>query len=142
MRTKFESVFSKEQLSEVASQLLEHFADSKIYTFTGNLGAGKTTFITALCHQLGSRDDISSPTFSIINEYNCGKGKIYHFDLYRLKNLEEAIDIGFEEYIYSNNYCFIEWPEKVAKILPNTLVVNCELSYISVNERRLLAWAD
>ncbi len=142
MRTKFEIVFSIEQLSEAASQLLEHFGESKIYTFTGNLGAGKTTFITALCNQLGSRDDISSPTFSIINEYNCDKGKIYHFDLYRLKNLEEAIDIGFEEYIYSNNYCFIEWPEKVADILPNTLLVNCELSYISMNERRLLAWAN
>ena len=142
MKTKFEIVFSKEQLSEVASQLLAHFGESKIFTFTGNLGAGKTTFITALCHQLGSKDDISSPTFSIVNEYHGDKGKIYHFDLYRLKNIEEAIDIGFEEYIYSNNYCFIEWPEKVTEILPNTMVVNCELSYISMNERRLLAWAD
>jgi tRNA threonylcarbamoyladenosine biosynthesis protein TsaE len=142
MQTKLEIIFSKEQLSEVSTQLLQHFIKYKIYTFRGNLGAGKTTFITSLCQILGSTDDISSPTFSIINEYHCDYGKIYHFDLYRIKNLEEALDIGFEEYLYSHNYCFIEWPEKVAKILPNTLVVNCELSYISVNERRLLAWAD
>lgn len=142
MGDKFEINFSKEQIGEIASQLLTHFDKYKLFCFTGNLGTGKTTLITELCRALGSTDDISSPTFSIVNEYECGKGKIYHFDLYRLKNLEEAIDIGLEEYIYSNNYCFIEWSEKVAEILPQQLLVNCQLSYLSMNERQLKAWVD
>lgn len=142
MKRSFEISYSTEQIKEVASELLTQFDGLKLFCFTGNLGSGKTTFISALCHVLGSTDDISSPTFSIVNEYQSDKGTIYHFDLYRLKNMEEAMDIGFEEYIYSGNYCFIEWPEKVAKILPQHLVVNCELSYLSMNERTLKAWEN
>ena len=140
MVNSFEINFKKEQISEIASQLLTEFDTYKLFCFIGNLGTGKTTMITELCRVLGSTDDISSPTFSIVNVYDCDKGKIYHFDLYRLKNLEEAMDIGFEEYIYSNNYCFIEWPEKVAEILPQHLLVHCQLSYLSIYERKLKAW--
>jgi tRNA threonylcarbamoyladenosine biosynthesis protein TsaE len=142
MNTKFEKIYSLNQIFETATELLAHFEGRNIFCFTGNLGSGKTTFITALCQSLGTTDDISSPTFSIVNEYNSEKGIIYHFDFYRLKNLEEAMDIGFEEYIYSNNYCFIEWPEKVAGILPPGFVVNCQLRYLSVNERVLKAWGN
>lgn len=142
MKRSFEISYSTEQITEVATQLLSQFDGLKLFCFKGNLGSGKTTFIAALCRVLGSTDDISSPTFSIVNEYQSDNGTIYHFDLYRLKNMEEAMDIGFEEYIYSNNYCFIEWPEKVAEILPQHLVVNCELSYLSVNERKLKAWEN
>lgn len=81
------------------------------------MGAGKTTLIKSLCKALGSNDNITSPTFSIVNEY-AGPNKIYHFDFYRLKNQTEALDIGCEEYFYSGNYCFIEWPEKIPDLLP------------------------
>lgn len=82
-----------------------------ILLLKGNLGAGKTTFTQFLLHQLGSEDEVSSPTYSIVNEYNTPKGKIYHFDLYRLKNLEEVYDIGIEEYLDNAYLCIIEWPE-------------------------------
>jgi len=140
MHSKFEIIYSHDNIIETASNLLNHFNTKKIFCFKGNLGAGKTTFISAICKILGSKNIISSPTFSIVNEYNSENGIIYHFDLYRLKNLEEAMDIGFEEYIYSKSYCFIEWPEKVLDILPNEFVVTCDLSYLSLKERRILAW--
>ena len=138
----FEIKYALESIEETAGQLLHEFDSKKIFCFGGNLGAGKTAFIRAICKVLGSLDDVISPTFSIVNEYTAVEQPIYHFDLYRLKNLEEAMDIGFEEYIYSGNYCFIEWPEKVAQILPSSLVVNCELTYLSMNERKLKAWAN
>ncbi len=138
----YEVRYSLEEIEDIANNLLQQFNTFKIFCFNGNLGTGKTAFIKAMCKVLGSTDDISSPTFSIVNEYLMPEYKIYHFDLYRLKNLEEAMDIGFEEYIYSNNYCFIEWPEKVAQILPTSLVVNCQLAYLSLNERILKAWAN
>ena len=117
MKRKLEISFSLESIEEVAFQLLQSFEPQKIFLFTGNLGAGKTTLISAICKSLGCLDLISSPTFSLINEYKIGSESLYHFDLYRLKSLEETMDIGFEEYIYSGNYCFIEWPEKVTNIL-------------------------
>lgn len=85
------------------------------------MGAGKTTLIKSLCNELGSTDVITSPTFSIVNEY-AGANKIYHFDFYRLKNQNEALDIGCEEYFYSGSYCFIEWPEKIPDLLPDNYV--------------------
>jgi len=142
MKRQLELSFTKESIDEAASQLLLSFQPLKIFLFNGNLGAGKTTLITAICRRLGSLNLISSPTFSIINEYKFNSASIFHFDLYRLKNLEEAMDIGLEEYIYSGNYCFIEWPEKVTKILPKEFVVHCELSYIDINKRLLKAWEE
>lgn len=82
------------------------------------MGAGKTTLIKELCKGLGTTDTVTSPTFSIVNEYHTAKGKIYHFDFYRLKNQTEALDMGYEEYFYDGAYCFIEWPEKIPDLLP------------------------
>lgn len=125
----------------MVGEFITHYGEYRIFCFQGELGSGKTTLISGCCSYLGSTDTMSSPTFSIVNEYKLPNGKIYHFDLYRMKSLEEIMDIGFEEYIHSGHYCFIEWPEKVKKILPQNETVYCELNYISLNERSLKAWA-
>lgn len=107
------------ELSAAAKQILAIARDKKIFCFYGELGAGKTTLIKEICRQLGVTDAGSSPTFSLINEYENGQGqRLYHFDLYRLKNVSEIYDIGYEDYIFSGNYCFIEWPEKIESLLP------------------------
>ena len=137
-----EKIYTFEETEQLSNWLLDEFSDYKIFCFSGNLGAGKTTMIASLCKLLGTLDQVSSPTFSIVNQYNTANDPIYHFDLYRLKNLEEAMDMGFVEYIYSGHYCFIEWPEKVTNILPQSLVVHCELSYLSMDKRKLRAWKN
>ncbi|MGI4020704.1 MAG: tRNA (adenosine(37)-N6)-threonylcarbamoyltransferase complex ATPase subunit type 1 TsaE [Janthinobacterium lividum] len=110
---------SIEQLPNSAKQLIEFLGEKdKILLFYGEMGAGKTTFIKAFCAALGVEDTVSSPTFSIVNEYGYPEGIIYHFDCYRLKNQTEALDLGLEEYLYSGNYCLIEWPEKIPDLLP------------------------
>ncbi|NNU34378.1 tRNA (adenosine(37)-N6)-threonylcarbamoyltransferase complex ATPase subunit type 1 TsaE [Mucilaginibacter sp. S1162] len=109
----------------VAKELLELAGNEKTFIFHGDMGAGKTTFIKSLCEALGVKEAVTSPTFSIVNEYRGTDVKIYHFDFYRLKNQTEALDMGAEEYFYSGNYCFIEWPEKIPDMLP--------LHYISVS---------
>lgn len=110
-------------LRDAARKLLEAFPQERVFAFYGAMGAGKTTFIKALCRQLGSEDNITSPSFALINEYISGKGEIiYHFDFYRIKKLEEAYDLGYEDYIYSGNYCFIEWPEMIDSLLPEGIV--------------------
>ena len=109
------------QLPAIAKQLLQYFDDEKIIAFYGAMGAGKTTLIKALCEELGVKDTVSSPTFSIVNEYHTRKGeKVYHFDFYRIKSVDEAYDMGYEEYFYSKAYCFIEWPEKIGELMPLT----------------------
>ena len=111
------------ELSVAASQLLQHHQNKKVFAFYGEMGAGKTTFIKELCKTLGVIENTSSPTFSVINEYKTITGeKVFHFDFYRLKNENEAYDLGYEDYLYSNNYCFIEWPEKIANLLPDDLI--------------------
>jgi len=106
-----------------AKRLLDENPGKKIFAFYGEMGAGKTTFIKEICKQLGVNDNTSSPTFSIINEYiGNGGQKIYHFDFYRIKNIEEAYDMGYEDYLYSNAFCFIEWPEKIKELLPENTV--------------------
>ena len=112
---------SLSDLPGIAKQIISHAPDARIFLFYGDMGAGKTTLIKALCGELGSTDVITSPTFSIVNEY-AGPNKIYHFDFYRLKNQSEALDIGCEEYFYSGSYCFIEWPEKIPDLLPDNYV--------------------
>jgi len=110
-------------LQETARSLLNNFQNERIFAFYGTMGAGKTTFIKALCHELGSSDYVTSPTFALINEYTTAEGSvIYHFDFYRIKKLEEAYDLGYEDYIYSGNYCFIEWPEMIEQLLPEGIV--------------------
>jgi len=108
-------------LQTVASTLMGLLGDVKICIVTGEMGSGKTTLVKALGRILGVDDTMSSPTFSLINEYHTSLGKkIYHFDLYRLKSDREAYDIGADEYFYSGNYCFVEWPEKIRALLPYT----------------------
>jgi tRNA threonylcarbamoyladenosine biosynthesis protein TsaE len=110
-------------LGESAKLLLDTFPEDRVFAFYGSMGAGKTTFIKALCNELGSADYVTSPTFALINEYSTANGSvIYHFDFYRIKRIEEAFDLGYEDYIYSGNYCFIEWPEMIESLLPEGIV--------------------
>jgi tRNA threonylcarbamoyladenosine biosynthesis protein TsaE len=130
------TIKSESELANAAKKFLTSFPSQKIFAFHGELGAGKTTFIKALCQQLGVRDAMSSPSFSLVNEYRNEKNiPIYHFDLYRLKNPQEAFDIGMEEYLYSGNYCFVEWPEKAGEILPEETV---HVKITSLNEERVI----
>ena len=100
--------------------------NDKVFAFYGAMGAGKTTFIKAVCEELGVQETITSPTFAIINEYrDSGGNSIYHFDFYRIQKLEEAFDFGYEDYFYSGNLCFIEWPELVEPLLPANTVRVC-----------------
>jgi|SRR6187402_1601691 len=109
-------------LSGIAQQIISYASNCRVFLFYGDMGAGKTTLIKSLCGALGSNDNITSPTFAIVNEYAGGGDKIYHFDFYRLKNQNEALDLGSDEYFYSGNYCFIEWPEKIPDILPDKYI--------------------
>jgi tRNA threonylcarbamoyladenosine biosynthesis protein TsaE len=113
-----------DQLTEVARLFLERAGGEKIWLIEGEMGAGKTTFIKSICALLGVKDNMSSPTFSIVNEYEADdKGIIFHFDFYRLKNEREALDIGIDDYFYSGAYCFIEWSEKIKNLIPDDYVV-------------------
>lgn len=110
---------SLETIRLTAREFLTKIEGKTIFAFNGEMGAGKTTFIKALCDELGVTDTVNSPTFAIVNEYEQPNGKpIFHFDCYRLKNLQEALDLGTEEYLYSGNLCFIEWAENIAALLP------------------------
>ena len=106
------------QLPHAASEIINFAATTRIFLFYGDMGAGKTTLIKSLCEILDVTEPVTSPTFSIVNEYRGSPDKIYHFDFYRLKNETEALDMGYEEYFYSGAYCFIEWPEKIPSFLP------------------------
>lgn len=112
-------------IRDVARDFLAQTAGYVVFAFYGQMGAGKTTFIKALCQEMGVRETIASPTFAIVNEYRDADGKsVYHFDFYRINKLEEAFDFGYEDYFYSGSRCFIEWPELVETLLPeNTLKV-------------------
>lgn len=128
---------SLNELPGIASQIISLASKNRIFLFYGEMGAGKTTLIKSLCKQLGTDDNIASPTFSIVNEYKTGEGSIFHFDFYRLKTQTEALDMGFEEYLYSGNYCFIEWPEKIPGLLP-LHYISIKISVESNNERQII----
>ena len=118
MNNQIYDISSLHQLSECARLLLT-LSDNRIFVFYGEVGAGKTTFIKHLCHHLNVVEPVSSPTFSIVNEYMTSENKkIFHFDLYRLNNIEEVIDMGVETYLNTDNYCFIEWPDLIESLLP------------------------
>jgi len=114
-----------EGLETAAREFVEAMGDRKVFAFYGKMGAGKTTFIKAICEALGVEDVVASPTFAIVNEYMTPEGSVYHFDFYRIKNLREAYDIGTEEYFYSGCPCFIEWPELIEELLPEEAVRVC-----------------
>lgn len=111
-------ITSISQLPATAAQIIKFAHHSRIFLFYGEMGAGKTTLIKSLCESLGVTEPVTSPTFSIVNEYVGAHNKIYHFDFYRLKNQAEALDLGYEEYFYSDGWCFVEWPEKISGLLP------------------------
>ncbi len=110
-----------EHIHESAKEFISHVGKHRVFAFYGKMGAGKTTFVKAICEELGVEDVITSPTFAIINEYE-GDETIYHFDFYRIKKLEEVYDMGYEDYFYSGALCFIEWPELIEEILPDDAV--------------------
>ena len=130
-----------EHIAEAAKEFVAAIGDHRVFAFYGHMGAGKTTFIKAICEELGVEDVITSPTFAIVNEYETssehssspsgrlGGGHIYHFDFYRIKKLEEVYDMGYEDYFYSGALCFIEWPELIEELLPTDAVK------VSINEQ-------
>jgi tRNA threonylcarbamoyladenosine biosynthesis protein TsaE len=130
-------ISDKSCLRECAKKFLSLTSEKKIFAFSGSMGAGKTTIIKAICDALGAIDIVTSPTFTIVNEYSTTSGElIYHIDFYRIKKSEEVFDFGIEEYLYSGSYCFMEWPELVEGILPpGTLNVRIT---VDDNERRIM----
>jgi tRNA threonylcarbamoyladenosine biosynthesis protein TsaE len=114
---------SVSELDRAAELLLTSFPKNTIFALYGQMGVGKTTFIKHICAALGVVDDVTSPTFSIVNEYQCDDGtKVYHMDFYRINDITEVMDIGYEDYFYSGNLCFIEWPEKIEHLLPEDCI--------------------
>lgn len=124
-----------EQLNDVAKKIISFAGDERVWIFEGDMGAGKTTLIKAICKEFNIEDNVTSPTFSIVNEYrNADDEPFYHFDFYRIEDEEEAAAIGTDEYFYSGNYCFIEWPSKVSALLPDH-ILTIELSIEDTNKR-------
>lgn len=118
------TITSLAQIHNVAKQFIDNIGTGKVFAFYGKMGSGKTTFIKAICEELGVTDVITSPTFAIVNEYHSEHSPkpIFHFDFYRIKKLEEVYDMGYEDYFYSGSLCFLEWPELIEEILPADVV--------------------
>jgi len=121
-------VKSIDGIVEAAKAFVDAMGEKRVFAFYGKMGVGKTTFIKAVCEEMGVEDVINSPTFAIVNEYVDGRGEpVYHFDFYRIKKEQEVLDIGYEDYVYSGNVCFMEWPELIEGLLPADVVkVNIE----------------
>ena len=113
---------SLDKISDAAQEFVAQIGDKRVFAFYGGMGAGKTTFIKAICEQLEVNDTVTSPTFAIVNEYASSIGPIYHFDFYRIKNQTEVMDLGFDDYAYSGNLCLMEWPELIEELLPENTV--------------------
>lgn len=135
------TIASLADVERAAGEFTGRIGDHKIIAFYGQMGAGKTTFTSAICKVLGVEDNVCSPTFTIVNEYRTHSGDtVYHFDFYRIRNNAEAMDIGVEDYFYSGELCLVEWPENIEDLLPE----ECLKVYISVNEdlSRTVSWED
>ncbi|RLD82551.1 MAG: tRNA (adenosine(37)-N6)-threonylcarbamoyltransferase complex ATPase subunit type 1 TsaE [Bacteroidetes bacterium] len=121
---------SLDQLDEIAVDILDRYPEPVLFALYGEMGSGKTTLIKSLCKALGTLDKVTSPTFALINEYQTERaGPVYHFDVYRIKKIEEVMDIGYETYFFSGHYVFVEWPELITELLPEEYV------YIKIRER-------
>jgi tRNA threonylcarbamoyladenosine biosynthesis protein TsaE len=130
-------ISSLDTIHQTAREFIAAMDKRIVFAFYGAMGVGKTTFIKALCEELGVEDVVNSPTFAIVNEYEVkGKSPIYHFDFYRINKPEEAFDFGYEDYFYSGNLCFIEWPEKIEGLLPNDCV-NVSFSELEDGRRKI-----
>lgn len=126
-----------DEIRSAAAGFAAALQPGKVYAFHGSMGAGKTTFIAEVCRVLGVEDEVSSPTFSIVNEYDTSKGgQIYHFDCYRLESEAEAMDVGAEDYFYSGNICFVEWPEKIQGLLPDD-TIDVDIDVLPDGTRRI-----
>jgi tRNA threonylcarbamoyladenosine biosynthesis protein TsaE len=128
----------KRHLNAAAKQLLDFTRENRIFAFYGSMGAGKTTIIKAICQTLGAVDIVSSPTFTLVNEYKTSSGEsLYHIDFYRIRKQEEVFDFGIEEYLTGDSYCFMEWPELIEEILPEE-TIRVRIS-VDENEQRILS---
>jgi tRNA threonylcarbamoyladenosine biosynthesis protein TsaE len=128
---------SLDTIHETAQKFIELIGNRTVFAFNGKMGAGKTTFIKAICTAFGVKETVNSPTFSIVNEYETAAGKIiYHFDCYRINTIQEAVNLGAEEYLYSGNLCFIEWAENIAPLLPYSLV-NVDIEETENGKRKI-----
>lgn len=133
-----EIVFKLDEIDQAAKRFVSYSSGYKIFTFTGDLGTGKTTFIDAVCKEIGVAEAVTSPTYSVIQEYEASDKKIiYHIDFYRLNSFQEAIDAGVEECILSGEFCMIEWPSKIANMLPDD-TVKSEIFILNENQRKLV----
>ena len=138
MKDKQFNINGVEQLVEVSDYLISLRDEADVIAFYGSMGAGKTTLIKNLCHRMGVTDEVNSPTFAIVNEYVTEKGEsVYHFDFYRIKKLEEAYDIGYENYFYSGNLCLIEWPEMIEPLLSEKYI-RVEIQHGVTDDERLI----
>jgi len=134
------TIESIETIHDTARQFINGMGDRTVFAFNGKMGAGKTTFIKAICEVMGVQETVNSPTFSIVNEYEAADGRIiYHFDCYRISTTQEALDLGAEEYLYSGNLCFIEWSENMAPLLPDTLM-NVDMKELDNGRREVRIW--
>jgi len=128
---------SLDTIHKTAQKFIELIGDNTVFAFNGKMGAGKTTFIKAICEVMGVKETVNSPTFSIVNEYESAEGRIiFHFDCYRINKVQEALDFGAEEYLYSGNLCFIEWSENIAPILPES-IVNVDIEETENGKRKI-----
>ena len=123
MREEIIKINNLEEYPAAAKKFIAAMGDNRIFAFYGGMGSGKTTFIKSVCEEMGVEEAINSPTFAIVNEYESQEGEtIYHFDFYRIKSIAEVYNMGYEEYLYNNAYCFIEWPELIEELLPEEAV--------------------
>jgi tRNA threonylcarbamoyladenosine biosynthesis protein TsaE len=132
-----EFVFKIDEIQNVAKEIIQLIGKFKVIAFSGDLGAGKTTMINTICHELGVKQHVTSPTYAIIQEYQVGNVIIYHMDLYRIKSIDEAIDAGIEDCLYSGNLCLVEWPQKASSLFPKETVF-ISLQTLPRNTRKLI----